>query len=213
MIALLSAVSVRSQSNGSSDKMTDKEIDEMVCQIIGLRPQGAKLLVSDALTKAAQVQADYMLKIDQMTHDNNEAGPFDQRQKDSGLDNWGGGAENVATSDSVNQVMGQWKNSPKHMQNMQNTDYNVVGVAKNGKYWAQEFAKDTSSPPKGREVQCNGQKNNRGFTKNGGSSDSQEQESTGPESQGDNNSPHVPECNAPQNDDEEGTNNYSVTWH
>jgi uncharacterized protein YkwD len=98
------------------------------------------LTVHEDLTAAAQLHAEDMAARDYMDHVNPEGMDPQDRAAAQGFTDPVG--ENIAMGyPDAQAVMDGWMNSPGHRANIENCDYQTIGVGvdSDGWYWAQEF--------------------------------------------------------------------------
>jgi uncharacterized protein YkwD len=103
---------------------------------VGCQP----LTVDDKLTAAAQLHAEDMAARDYMDHVSPEGMDPQDRAAAQGFTDPVG--ENIAMGyPDAQAVMDGWMNSPGHRANIENCDYQTIGVGVDGDgwYWAQEF--------------------------------------------------------------------------
>jgi hypothetical protein len=92
----------------------------------GLSPS---LTLDSRLTQAAQVQADYMARVQQCTHDGAGGTSPSQRIYAAGYPSGGMVGENVATGQSdFDRLMSDWMNSPGHKANIIRNGWTHIGV-------------------------------------------------------------------------------------
>jgi uncharacterized protein YkwD len=103
------------------------------------------LVINDKLTKAAQLHAQWMADMNNMSHNEGRATVAD-RAKAAGY-NWNYVGENIAMGyPDVPAVMSGWMHSPGHRANILNKNYKDVGfgVAKSKSgaiYWCADFGR------------------------------------------------------------------------
>jgi uncharacterized protein YkwD len=98
------------------------------------------LAVDEELTAAAQLHAEDMSARDYMEHVNPEGMDPTARAQAQGYD--GPVGENIAMGyPDAESVMDGWMNSPGHRENIENCDYDTIGVGvdSDGWYWAEVF--------------------------------------------------------------------------
>lgn len=93
------------------------------------------------LAEAAQTQADYMNRVDRMTHTGNSGSTVSERINATGY-RWGFCAENIAAGQlTEKEVMSSWLKSPGHCKNIMSRNATEMGAGKSGAYWSQVFAR------------------------------------------------------------------------
>lgn len=105
------------------------------------KSKGLSVLVSDAnLVKASQIQSDYMVAVNKVTHKNTKVGfeTFTQRINHFFTGTYGVAVENACTGSlflcsaenvtPAQQIFKIWKDSPGHDQNMSNPSINKIGL-------------------------------------------------------------------------------------
>lgn len=91
------------------------------------------------LEKAAKIHADDMDKMNNMTHTGSDGSNGGERIKSVGY-NWSTWGENIAIGYPTEEdVVNAWINSEPHCRNIMKAGFKEMGIAKTGKFWAQEF--------------------------------------------------------------------------
>jgi hypothetical protein len=102
------------------------------------------LTVDDQLSTVAQDKVDEMKRLDYFHHVS-PTGTTPGKRLDSFKYSWSKMGENLAKTHSLDataqQVFQLWKNSATHYANMISKDYQMLGLAKNGQFWAQELVR------------------------------------------------------------------------
>lgn len=102
------------------------------------------LLWDEKLASVAQAKSDEMNQLKYFAHVSPDGLTPGQRLSQSGY-NWLKMGENLAHTVDADiqavQVFQLWKNSATHYANILSKDFQFVGIARQGNFWAQEFAK------------------------------------------------------------------------
>lgn len=103
------------------------------------------LTVDEKLAAVAQDKVDEMKRLDYFHHVS-PSGLTPGKRLDNFKYSWSKMGENLAKTHSseatAEQVFQLWKNSATHYANMISKDYQIIGLAKNGQFWAQELVKN-----------------------------------------------------------------------
>lgn len=96
---------------------------------------------NDVLESAAQQHSDDMYESENMSHTGSDGSNPGQRISELGYA-WATYGENVAHGyHSEQAVIAGWLKSAGHCKNMMNPNFTEMGIAVNGDYWTQVFAK------------------------------------------------------------------------